>query len=230
MKRFTSKIIFLLGILAQGVFSAGKAQPPLAFAEDARLRDLDSNIKLISSLELPKNSSQIKIEQLKPLTIDEVEKLAELNNGLLKAAEAQVDQAKSLLLSEISRWYPTVNLSANGLPKYLNVESYRNPDFTTNTKVNSQTGAIEPAPYTNGRQWTAQLSLQVKWNIIDPQRVPSIAAARDRYEKAKYNYEVTKRNLRLEALSYYILLQRADEGVRIGKQSMRASLVSLRYA
>jgi OMF family outer membrane factor len=70
----------------------------------------------------------------------------------------------------------------------------------------------------------------VSWDIINPSRVPQIAAARDRYEQARDSYAIALRDLRLETSTDYFNLQEADEGVRIGQASVRASLVSLRDA
>ncbi len=59
------------------------------------------------------------MRELRPLTLSEVERLAEVNNPNLKAVATQVQQAKSSLRASLSRWYPTLNLRANGLPQYL---------------------------------------------------------------------------------------------------------------
>ncbi|MFM7732118.1 MAG: TolC family protein, partial [Cyanobium sp.] len=73
-------------------------------------------------------------------------------------------------------------------------------------------------------------ALQATWALIDPSRTPAIAAARDAYEKAKNDYLIGLRELRLQVAETYFELQKADEQVRIGQQSVRASLVSLRDA
>ena len=57
----------------------------------------------------------MRIHELRPLTLEEALQLAEVNSPQLKAAASQVDQAKSALRAAISAWYPTVDLSANGL-------------------------------------------------------------------------------------------------------------------
>ena len=49
-----------------------------------------------------------------------------------------------------------------------------------------------------GREWRVNASLQVSWDIINPRRVPQIAAARDRYEQARDSYAIALRDLRLE--------------------------------
>ena len=72
--------------------------------------------------------------------------------------------------------------------------------------------------------------LKVSWDLINPARVPQIAAARDRFERAGDAYLIALRDLRLEVQTAYFALQEADAGVRIGQDSVKASLVSYRDA
>ena len=182
------------------------------------------------SLALPDAPEQVRVQELRPLTLEEALQLAEVNSPRLKAVASQVDQAKSSLRAAISAWYPTVDLSANGLPSYFKSYTYRNPDFVPGA-TNPFTGErVEGDPETYGRELRADVNLQVSWDIIDPARVPQIAAARDTYERARDSYLIALRDLRLQAAEAYFQLQEADEGVRIGQASLRASLVSLRDA
>jgi OMF family outer membrane factor len=80
----------------------------------------------------------------------------------------------------------------------------------------------------NGDRWDAGVALSARWGLIDPRRNPTIAAARDQFERAKYQYVIALRDLRLQAAQAYFDLQQADDQVRIGQESVRASLVSLR--
>ena len=169
------------------------------------------------SLALPDAPSQVRIHELRPLTLEESLQLAEVNSPQLKAAASRVDQAKSGLRAAIAAWYPTVDLSASGLPEYFKSYSYRNPDFVTNNE-------------TYGRQWRVNGSLQVSWDLINPARVPQIAAARDRFERAGDAYLIALRDIRLEVQTAYFALQQSDAGVRIGQDSVKASLVSYRDA
>jgi len=173
------------------------------------------------SLALPDSPDQVRIHELRPLTLDEALTLAEVNSPSLKAAASQVDQAKSSLRAAISAWYPTVDLSANGLPSYLKSYNYRNPDFVPGIAGENET---------YDREKRADVSLSVRWDIIDPARVPEIASQRDAYEQSRDAYLIALRDLRLQTASSYFQLQEADEGVRIGQASVRASLVSLRDA
>ena len=202
-----------------------KADPSvLAPATDALSPSLES---LVSppSLALPNSPSQVRIHELRPLTLKEAVQLAEFNSPKLKAAESQVDQAKSALRASISAWYPTIDLSASGLPEYFESYSYRNPDFVS---PNPLTGDVDNESY--GREWRASASLQLSWDLVNPARVPRISEARDRFERAGDAYLIALRDLRLEAQTAYFDLQNADEAVRIGQDSVRASLVSYRDA
>ena len=174
------------------------------------------------SLALPTSPDQVSIRALRPLGLAEVENLAEVNNPNLKAIASQVDQAKSNLRAQISAWYPTLSVSASSFPSFTNSESYTSlPDGT----FNSGTTGVNQI---SARGITAGLS--VNWALINPQRVPQIAAARDQFEQAKNQYLIALRELRLQAAQAYFQLQLADDQVRIGQESVRASLVSLRDA
>jgi len=221
-----------------------KADPSvLAPAVDALPASLEPLIAP-PSLALPDAPSQVRIRELRPLTLEEAIQLAEFNSPTLKAAASQVEQAKSALRAAIATWYPTVDLSANGLPQYFKSYSYRNPDFVPDRIVRKSTGQINPItgdeitrPVTRdgyneryGREWRANVSLDVSWDLINPARVPDIAAARDQFERTRDAYLVALRELRLQVAGSYFDLQEADEGVRIGQAAVKASLVSYRDA
>ena len=196
------------------------------------------------SLALPDAPLQVHIHELRPLTLEEALQLAEFNSPKLKAAASQVDQAKSALRAAISAWYPTVDLQASGLPEYFKSYSYQNPDFVPDRVVRRPTGQVNPMtgeeitrPVTRdgfneryGREWRLNVNLQVSWDLINPARVPQIAASRDQFERARDSYLIALRDLRLDSATAYFNLQEADEGVRIGQASVQASLVSLRDA
>jgi outer membrane factor, OMF family len=157
-----------------------------------------------------------------------VETLAEVNNPNLKAIASQVDQAQSQLRAAIAQWYPNIDLdAASALPRY----SYGSSRQTIRTRTTNEDGTISTGRQTNtvnGDRWDAGVVLSARWGLIDPRRNPTIAAARDRFEVAKYQYVIALRDLRLQAAQAYFDLQQADDQVRIGQESVRASLVSLR--
>ena len=146
-----------------------------------------------------------------------MQNLAEVNNLNLKAISSQVDQAKSNLRSQLALWYPTLGLSSTALPNY-----------STGKDVITQGGSKGSSLDIDRYGFDATAALQ--YALINPQRVPAVAQARDQYEKAKYQYIVSLRDLRLQAAQAYFDLQQSDDSVRIGQESVRASLVSLRDA
>lgn len=260
MRRITAGICLVAGVVSSGVppaLSEDAVQVESALIDQATLPDaIDSkgarpkaDPSVISpavdalpppllplaappSLALPDAPSQVRIHELRPLTLEEALQLAEVNSPQLKAAASRVDQAKSGLRAAIAAWYPTVDLSASGLPEYFKSYSYRNPDFVPDRILQKPDGPVRRDGYNEryGREKRANVSLQVSWDLINPARVPQIAAARDRFERAGDAYLIALRELRLQTQTAYFDLQQADEGVRIGQDSVKASLVSYRDA
>ncbi|KEF40697.1 MAG: RND transporter [Cyanobium sp. CACIAM 14] len=203
--------------------------PPAATELPEGLKDLAAP----RSLALPVRPSQVRIRQLRPLGLADVETLVEVNNPQLKALASQVEQAQSALRAQIAQWYPSINLNANNLPTYTggqalnsiftNPSNLNIPNTTTRTVSNGITNTVTSI-------WQMQAVLQASWGLINPTRTPQIAAARDAFEKAKNQYLIGLRDLRLQAAEAFFDLQAADESVRIGQESVRSSLVSLRDA
>ena len=175
------------------------------------------------SLGLPVKPSQVRIQELRPISLRQAVNLAEVNNPSLKVVASQVEQAQSNLRAQIALWYPSLALSSSAFPAYQGGESStanRNNASSFTRNFNRTTASI----------WQMNASLEASWRLIDPSRTPTIAAARDQFEKAKNQYLIALRDLRLQVAQSYLDLQQADDGVRIGQESVRASLVSLRDA
>ncbi len=196
-----------------------KVLPPAATQLPAQGVDLVAP----APLALPTKPQEVRIEELRPLSLNESETIAEVNSPDLKALASQVEQAQSALRAEIARWYPTLSFNANSFPATTSAQRFNRVSPET-TQQNGSTG------YTLQTITTMDASLRASWALIDPRRVPSIALARDQYEKAKNTYLIGLRELRLQVAQAYFDLQNADEQVRIGQESVRASLVSLRDA
>ena len=194
--------------------------PPAATRLDPSLQRLAAP----ASLALPTQVDQVRIKALRPLSLKDVENLAEVNNPNLKAIASQVDQAQSNLRSQLAAWYPTLNLNAQNLPSYTggnqgSLIGTEKPDGLPSKKA-----------YTYTSRWDMAANLTAQWDLINPQRVPQVSAARDQFEQAKNQYLIALRELRLQASQAYFQLQLSDDRVRIGQESVRASLVSLRDA
>ena len=200
--------------------SRPKSNPKVLTPAATRLDPALQRLAAPATLALPTTVQQVMIRELRPLDLREVENLAEVNNPNLKAIASQVEQAKSNLRAQISAWYPTITLNAQNAPGLFQAESYNAlPD-----------GSFSQDGLSYTKLGGAQATLGINWALINPQRVPQIAAARDEFEKAKNQYLIGLRELRLQAAQAYFQLQLADDRVRIGQESVRASLVSLRDA
>jgi outer membrane factor, OMF family len=178
------------------------------------------DLKAPNPLALPVKPSQVRIRELRPLGLAEVETLVEVNNPELKAIASQVEQAQSALRAQIALWYPTISLNANSLPTYTGGEQFSSAFTGTGQQPGNTITSI----------WRMTAVLQASWGLINPTRTPQIAAARDRFEQAKNQYLIGLRARRLEAAEAFFNLQVSDETVRIGQESVRSSLVSLRDA
>ena len=125
MRRITAGICLVAGVVSSGVppaLSEDAVQAESALIDQATLPDAidlkgarpkadpsvlapavdalpppSSPLAAPASLALPDASSQVRIHELRPLTLEEAIQLAEFNSPKLKAAASQVDQAKSAL-------------------------------------------------------------------------------------------------------------------------------------
>ena len=192
--------------------------PPAATRLDPSLQRLPAP----ASLALPTKPDQVRVVNMRPLSLKEAENLAEVNNPNLKAIASQVDQAQSNLRVQLAQWYPTLALTANGFPNYTGGQQMAN-DANPNTAASGNQLSI-----TN--RWAMTSSLTAQWDVINPQRVPQVSAARDQFEKAKNQYLIGLREVRLQAAEAYFNLLRKDEQVRVGQQAVSASLISLQNA
>ena len=201
--------------------SRPKSDPSVLAPAATKLDPSLQNLAAPATLGLPNKPEQVRIVELRPVSLKDVENLAEVNNPNLKAIASQVDQAQSSLRAALASWYPNLNLSTGQFPTwtYGNQYSYINTIGGSTEGGNTQTN-----------RWASAATLGLNWDLINPQRVPQVSAARDSFEKAKNSYLIALRDLRLQASQAYFSLQLSDDTVRIGQESVRASLVSLRDA
>ena len=109
---------------------------------------------------LPSRSREVLVKTYQNINLDQLENILINNNRTIKIYLERVQQAKSILKSSLSSWYPTLNLTANGLPQYFESNNY------------NESSVIQD---TSSKQWSASISAQVKWDLINPARVPEIA-------------------------------------------------------
>ena len=193
--------------------------PPAATKLDPSLQRLAAP----ATLALPDKTDQVKIVELRPLSLLDVENLAEVNNPNLKAVASRVDQAQSNLRATIAAWYPSFDFTTgNQFPSWTYGRQYN--------YITDAVGSATEGGNTQSNRWAATANLGFNWDLINPQRVPQVSAARDAFEQAKNTYLIALRDLRLQASQAYFGLQLSDDNVRIGQTSVQASVVSLRDA
>ena len=131
-----------------------KVLPPAATKLDPALQRLAAP----ATLALPDKTDQIKIVELRPLSLLDVENLAEVNNPNLKAVASRVDQAQSNLRATIAAWYPSFDFTTgNQFPSwtYGRQYNYLNSIGSTTEGGNTQTN-----------RWAATANLGFNLSLI----------------------------------------------------------------
>ncbi|MFL0767487.1 MAG: TolC family protein, partial [Prochlorococcus sp.] len=93
--------------------SRPRVDPSVIEPAATNLAEPFSSLASPSSLALPNTTSEVKIRELRPLTLAEVEQIAEVNSPVLKQAKSKVEQYKSALLAAHALWYPTISIKSN---------------------------------------------------------------------------------------------------------------------
>ena len=166
-------------------------------------------------LSLPSSSREVLVKTYQEIKLEELENILLKNNPTIKIYLEKIDQAKSLLKNSLSFWYPTLKLTANGIPQYLESNNYNESNSIADT---------------SSKQWSSSISAQIQWDLINPARIPEIAAAKDGVEQAKYSYSIIIKDLKLEAKKRYFNLQKANEEIEVAKKSIESSTFALKDA
>ena len=147
------------------------------------------------------------------INFSEIEIITLKNNQELKTLENLVTSSSFNLSSKIAKRYPKLDLQATGLPKYVAGKNYNSA-----------------APTTKTSQFSANPSLNIKLDLIDPLRGSEIKIAKENYAIAKNNYEIKKKDLIQEAKSRYHKLQKSHQDIKNKKLSLDLSITSLKDA
>ena len=172
-------------------------------SQEALLSKANNNIEEI----LEENENQIF------LNYSEIDNITIKNNQELKALESLVNSTTFTLSSKIAKRYPSLDLQSSGLPKYVSGKNYSSSLSTTKTS-----------------QFSANPSLNIKLDLIDPLRGSEIQIARNNYAIAKNNYEIKKKDLIKEAKSRYHKLQKSYQDIKNKTLSLDLSITSLKDA
>ena len=136
-----------------------------------------------------------------------------LNNQELKSLQNLVTSASFNLSSQISQRYPSLDFQANGLPKYVSGKQYNSNSDTLKTS-----------------QVSANPSLNIKWDLIDPTRGPEIKIAKDNLKIAENNFEIKKKDLIQEARMRYHKFQKSYQDIQNKNFAVNLSNTSLKNA
>jgi outer membrane protein TolC len=164
---------------------------------------LSSETKEIIEINLKENSNNTLI------SYEDIEKII-LNNQELKSLQNLVTSADFNLSSQIGQRYPSIDFQANGLPKYVAGKKYDSNSQTLKTS-----------------QFTANPSLNIKWDLVDPPRTSRIKIAKENLRIAKNNYEIKKKDLIQEAKMRFHKYQKSYQDILNKKFTLDLSITSL---
>ena len=179
---------------------------PLCFLVTFQQSLLSENKNFIDEV-IEENEGKIFIDH------QEIKNIILNNNDELKSLKELIEAASFNLSSKIAKRYPSINLQANGLPKYVAGRNYSNNSSTTETS-----------------QLSANPSLNIRWDLIDPLRGPEIKIARENLKVANNNYEIKRKDLIQEASTRFHKYQKSSQDLINKKFSLDLSITSLKNA
>ncbi len=146
------------------------------------------------------------------INYEEIEKIISKNQEL-KSLQNLVTSAKFNLSSKVGQRYPSIDLQVNGLPKYVAGRNYSSNSPTLETS-----------------QFSANPSLNIRWDLIDPLRGSEIKVAKENYKIAKNNYEIKKKDLIQAARIRYHEYKKSYQEIQNKKFTLNLSITSLENA
>ena len=226
MRRVKRKFLIVAGLFISGLNPLWATSSQKITSNTIRQGELNKNqlpkktkvlyeLNSTNDLFLPSKSREVLVKSYNKVNIDQLENILINNNRTIKVYLEKIDQAKAILKSSLSAWYPTLNLTANGMPQYFESNNYNESNFIQDT---------------SSKQWSSSISAQIKWDLINPARIPEIASAKDSFEKAKYSYSIVLKDLKLEAKKRYFNLQKANEEIKVATKSIKSSRLGLKDA
>lgn len=126
-----------------------------------------------------------------------------LHNPILAQSYSQIQQQQWNLIAVRRQWYPQLQASSAGTSLF----GYRG---STSKFVNSNEPGFQPnTSFTN--QVDAGPAMQLSWTFFDPTRGPSINAASESLKAQRLLFDVSARDLVLEAQLAYFALQEQEK-------------------
>ena len=120
MKRISASLIILISILSTGTTKALINQKTIIDNKQNNLNFSSNKQTRFKSI----NPSKFDINNERVINITDIKDIISSNNKELKIIESEIEETKLLLKSELSKWYPSLNLSSSGLPQYIKGNTY----------------------------------------------------------------------------------------------------------
>lgn len=199
------------------------AQPPIADRPDfyrlhgvraPQVKPSPQALRLLA--ELDRLRQQLR-ERAQTVTLEQAMELSLLQNPDLASAYRQIQADEWNLIAVRRQWYPQINALARGPAGNLvgtsgnvtRVISSNEPNFQPFSRVSSATG-VSPG-------------LQLSWTFFNPSRGPSINSASESLRSQRLLFDVTSRNLVLEAQLRYFNLQEKLQLMRSYEEILKAT-------
>jgi len=226
MGRLRTKLLVMTGLFISGINSSWANSIRLIHSDSIQSSPINNYLSQVnrkvlyefnhpSDLSLPLYSREVLVKTYQKIKLEHLENIILNNNPTIKIYLEKINQAKSLLKNSLSFWYPTLNLTANGIPQYFESNNYNKSNSIADT---------------SSKQWSSSISAKIQWDLINPARIPEIEAAKDGLEKAKYSYSIIMKDLKLEAKKRYFNLQKANEEIKVAQKSIDSSTLGLKDA
>ncbi len=176
------------------------------YKKDSKSYKFNKSSKNVNLSQVKNKSQRFEIS-IKSLEFDDLTNLIDKNNLKLKAEKLKLEQAKNNLSIVKSELKPSIQLSSDGLPKYV-VGEGNNPKKETNELKNS-------------------LSATLSYKLYDPEKSHNVILSENQLSKAKVEYSIFRNELISRAQKIFIELQLAYEKVEIAKKAFLLSESSL---
>ena len=151
--------------------------------------------------------------QLRPLSLQEAQQLAQVNHPVLQAVMLEVESREAKLEASLRAWKPQVTLrSSSGLPA-LALEYQYNPETS----------------YPRGELET-NVNVEAAWLWRDPQREARIAAEGHELEQVKMQHQLLQRDVKLQVAESYYEVQRTDAEVDLRLAAVETAQATLKIS
>ncbi len=167
----------------------------------------------------PTNPSEVHIQRLQPLTLQQAIALARRNNRTLQTAILNLERTRAALQEALAAEYPTVGLTS----------TFANSDSPGSKLGNLRLPAGVRQPSTTST--TLDSTLALNYNLYTAgQRSATIRLQQEQVRYYELGVETQSEQTRLDVTNAYYDLQQADAQVEIDQASVREADRSLRDA